>query len=394
MTVDIIQLLCNPFFGHAFGTEPVEVSGAPYYRLIPYAGQSFHRIVDYGILAAVIIIFIVKMIQSPKINSERYSVILTVMIIISAWETAYIFSRTPVDRAMTGFGVFGLLVYYLALIYRPMRLLDSMLANMASEMPDALFFFDGNDQCIWSNRPGIALVGIDPSNYEPVSARLHELFGDYSREAVSQHEIKVGDTTRSYVLEKHNVTDDRQRLIGSFLSIRDNTVEHETLQQEIYRATHDSLTSLYNRAGYDLLINSLDLKTTYLLLIDADSFKTVNDTCGHETGDRVLGKIADTIRHSFRSEDHICRIGGDEFVVFLVHTDERQKQLIISRINRINAELSAPADGLPPISISVGIAHGRDAEDPGELFERADRALYATKNNGKRGYTFYNDETA
>ena len=63
------------------------------------------------------------------------------MIITTIWETAYIFSRAPIDRAMIGFGVFGLLVYYLALFYRPLRLLDSMLANMASEIPEALFFF-------------------------------------------------------------------------------------------------------------------------------------------------------------------------------------------------------------------------------------------------------------
>ncbi len=386
--VDIVQLLCNPFFGHAFATEPIMAGGAPYYRLIPYAGQTFHRLVDYGILAAVIVIFTVKMIRSPRTTSERYSVILAAMIITAGWETAYIFSRTPVDRAMIGFGVFGLLVYFLALIYRPMRLLDSMLANMASEMPEALFFFDANGQCIWSNRQGIALAGISPDNYEPVADRLREMFGPYEQWSGAQRELSAGGMTRSYALEKHDVTDDRQRLIGSFLSVRDNTAEQETLQQEIYKATHDSLTALYNRAGYDLLLSSLDLKNTYLLLIDADAFKSVNDNYGHEAGDRVLRKIADTIRRNFRAEDCLCRIGGDEFVVFMAHTGEPQRSLIAARVNGINAELSDTADGLPAISVSVGIAYGGDAADPTQLFDRADRALYETKKRGKCGYTF------
>lgn len=94
--------------------------------------------------------------------------------------------------------------------------------------------------------------------------------------------------TGSFVLEKHMVTDERQRVIGSFLSVRDNTLEQETLQQEIFKATHDSLTGLYNRAGYDLLLSGLDMKTTSLLLIDADNFKSVNDTYGHEMGDKAL----------------------------------------------------------------------------------------------------------
>ncbi len=90
------------------------------------------------------------------------------------------------------------------------------------------------------------------------------------------------------MIEKHEVTDDRGRLIGSFLSVRDNTAEQETLQQEMFKATHDSLTDVYNRAGYDLLMSNLDYKKVVLLLIDGDMFKTVNDTYGHETGDRVL----------------------------------------------------------------------------------------------------------
>lgn len=387
LIIDVIQELCNPFFGHAFATEMIEVDGAPYYRLIPYIGQTFHRVVDYGILVAVMIIFIVKIIRSPRIESERYSVILAAMIIIAVWETAYIFSRTPVDRAMVGFGVFGLIVYYLALEYRPMRLLDSMLAHMASEMPDALFFFDANGTCIWANKPGIALVGLDGHNFESATERLRTLFGEYG--ATSQKKIAVDGITKCYALEQHSVMDDRQRLIGSFLSIRDNTAEQEILQKEIFKATHDGLTGVYNRSGYDLLLNSLELETTFLLLIDADGFKSVNDTYGHEVGDRVLKRIAETVRHSFRPNDHVCRIGGDEFVVFMTHADESKKSLIVSRIRQINAELGREVDDVPPISVSVGIAFGGDTDDPAELFEHADKALYQTKDRGKKGYTFY-----
>ncbi len=386
--IDVVQYAVNPFTGHCFATEAIDVGGRAYYRLLPYLGQTFHRVVDYGILAAVLVIFIVKVIKSPKINSERYSVILAAMVITTVWETAYIFSRTPIDRAMIGFGVFGLLVYYLALFYRPMRLLDSMLAQMASEIPDALFFFDASGQCIWANRPGMALTNIQSENYEPASDRLAAMFGDYAREETTQREVTLENHTRSFVLEKHMVTDERQRVIGSFLSVRDNTLEQETLQQEIFKATHDSLTGLYNRAGYDLLLSGLDMKTTSLLLIDADNFKSVNDTYGHEMGDKVLRRIADTIKRSFRTEDCVCRIGGDEFVVFMAHTGEKQRGLIVSRIDRINAELGRAMDDLPLISVSVGIAHGGTAE-PAQLFERADKALYETKSRGKRGYTFY-----
>ena len=292
---------------------------------------------------------------------------------------------------MIGFGVFGLLVYYLSLYYRPLRLLDSMLANMASGMPEALFFFDANCHCIWANRPAIALTGIEEDNFEAASGRLREMFGTYDGQASVQCEVTAGDATKSYILEKHSVTDDRGRPVGAFLSVRDNTAEQETLQQAMHKATHDGLTGLYNRSGYDLLMASLDLSTTYLLLIDADAFKSINDTCGHDVGDRALRRIADAIRRHFRADDCVCRIGGDEFVVFMTHTPARQRQSIVARLRRINEELAAAGDGLPSLSVSAGIAHGGEAADKTELFEHADRALYETKRRGKGGWTFYGD---
>ena len=70
---------------------------------------------------------------------------------------------------------------------------------------------------------------------------------------------------------------------------------------------------------------------------------------------------------------------------------EQQRQFITSRVERINRELGQTADGLPPVSVSVGIAHGKQAKDQSELFELADRALYETKRRGKRGLTFSGD---
>ena len=177
MLLDAAQLLCNPIFHHAFGIEAIELDGFSYYRLMPYLGQSFHRLVDYGILAAIIVLFIVKIVRTPRVYSERYWVILLTILITSAWETYYIFSRTPVDRSMIGFGAFGPMVFYFALYYRPLRLLDRLLAGIASQLPEALFFFDANGRCIWANPPGIELVKLDGRNFEPATDRLADKFG-------------------------------------------------------------------------------------------------------------------------------------------------------------------------------------------------------------------------
>lgn len=166
-------------------------------------------------------------------------------------------------------------------------------------------------------------------------------------------------------------------------------VFRKSVQHLNYKASHDELTRVYNRAAYDLLLSTLEKDSTYLLLIDADHFKDVNDNYGHETGDRVLCKIAETIRHNFRSDDFVCRIGGDEFVVIMVHTENSQEKLIVNKIGQINDELADTGDGLPAVSVSVGVAHGTQAGDLNALFECADSALYETKKNGRNGYTFF-----
>ena len=394
LLADSVQLLLNLIFHHAFGTEAVLVEGRYYHRLLPRLGQTIHRLLDYSILAAVLFIFLVVLIRSPRIHWEKYLIILLTIVLTAVWETAYIFSRAPVDRSMIGFGVFGVLVFYFSLYYRPLRLLDSMLANMASELPEGLFFFDSSRNCIWANRLGMELTRVGHGDYEKIPDRLKELFGDYVQSGKDQYQIRSGRKTKSYVLENHMLKDDRGRLIGSFLSVRDNTVDQIRLQKEVYKATHDSLTGMYNRAGYDMLLSGMDINTTYMLLIDVDSFKDVNDTYGHETGDQVLKKVAETIRRHFRSDDSACRIGGDEFVVFIMHAGEAQKLMIISRVNQINAELAKTSDGLPPLSISAGIAHGSEATDAAEWFEHADQALYETKRKGRKGYTFYTEKPA
>ena len=156
-----------------------------------------------------------------------------------------------------------------------------------------------------------------------------------------------------------------------------------------YKASHDELTGAYNRAGYDLLLSGIDLDSTYMMLLDIDNFKSINDTYGHETGDKVLVNLVNVLNSIFRDDDCICRIGGDEFVVFMVHSSGMPRKLIASKVKQINEELEKSGDGIPPISVSVGIVNGKDVTDIEKLFEKTDAAMYESKKKGKHTYTFY-----
>ena len=167
----------------------------------------------------------------------------------------------------------------------------------------------------------------------------------------------------------------------------------KSIEKLNFKASHDELTGAYNRAGYDLILSSLDMDSTAMLLFDADVFKGINDQFGHETGDKILQKITAVLQHNFRSDDYVCRIGGDEFVVLMVHIHQGSETLVRNKVSRINQALSDVTDGLPPVSLSAGVAYGED-QDPEELFRQADAALYYVKEHGKNSCCFYSEIAA
>ncbi len=152
-----------------------------------------------------------------------------------------------------------------------------------------------------------------------------------------------------------------------------------------HEASHDRLTGLFNRSAYEMMLESVDKDHMALILVDVDYFKSVNDTYGHDMGDRVLKRVADVLKHSFRSVDVICRIGGDEFVVIMTRADSTMRDLVRNKIARANEILRNPTDDLPPVSLSVGVAFS-DRENPkGDIFKDADTALYRVKEAGRNG---------
>lgn len=182
-----------------------------------------------------------------------------------------------------------------------------------------------------------------------------------------------------------------------FLAKTYNLIHHTNLQSKeklTYEATHDKLTGLYNRRGYDFLMDNLDLETSALLLFDIDRFKYINDTFGHDIGDKILTRVADTILENFRSQDYVCRIGGDEMAVIMVHSDSSLATLLESKVKKINKMLSIKKDAEPTVKISAGVAFGEPDITVEKLFKHADTCLYEVKNGTQNEISFYKSAKA
>lgn len=155
----------------------------------------------------------------------------------------------------------------------------------------------------------------------------------------------------------------------------------------------DALTGLWGRAYTEEAVSLLLERGTTggLMMIDIDNFKSVNDTYGHAAGDQMLQVLADTLRECSADGDVLCRIGGDEFMVFV--KDMTTKAEIRSRAMKILDRLHDRIDEFGfevNTSVSIGIAMApEDGNEFAELYNCADKALYYVKRNGKDSFHFF-----
>ncbi len=400
--IDCIQYIFNPFFHQAFTTEPITVDNRIYYSLNAFPGQTYHRIVCYGILLVAIAIFFMKIVTSPKIYVEKYAVILIALIFITLWETYYIVSKIPVDRSMIGFAAFAVLAFYFSLYYRPMRLLDQMLVNMVSNTKDAIYFFDKNRNCVWVNEPGRLLLDL-VGDFESVPARLRDMFGEKewsadewcAKEVIDYKNIydKNPENTsvkKYYYLEKHKVEDDRGEKIGSFISIRDITKEQLALEKERYNATHDSLTEMYTKEYlFQLFRNMLNEnpdREYYVIYANINDFKIVNDIFGNEFGDFVLKYIASIIQSQVQDKGICGRLVGDTFGI-CIPVDEFDEESFEKELTHFTV-----SDGTVEhyILMHLGVYKVNKKElEISYMFDRARIALSTIKNDYKTYIAFY-----
>ena len=150
-------------------------------------------------------------------------------------------------------------------------------------------------------------------------------------------------------------------------------------------AMHDQLTGLPNRRRAMDFLDKLGVDGAPLscLMIDLDHFKEVNDQQGHDTGDEVLQAVAREIQASFRTDDLVCRLGGDEFLVLCPHTPQHEAIRLGEKVRAAVEALALPA-GDGRVTLSIGVATSLDASDPPTVLLRAaDESLYGAKDRGR-----------
>ncbi|MDE3273271.1 diguanylate cyclase domain-containing protein [Pseudoalteromonas sp. G4] len=211
--------------------------------------------------------------------------------------------------------------------------------------------------------------------------------------------LKANNKLQSYQLElEAKVKKRTEQLEQSVNELKKEVTYRKELQSELeHESLHDSLTKLANRKYLFKKIDELSAKhlrnpqNIYLMYLDLDGFKQVNDNLGHPAGDAVLVEVSDRIQKMIRPYDFAARVGGDEFIIIFDENMTYDEVCTISQriIDAVCDRISSENQTVT-VGVSIGISSTvLNSLAPTDLIHYADIALYQSKANGKRQFTFH-----
>lgn len=221
---------------------------------------------------------------------------------------------------------------------------------------------------------------------------------------IDKHPRKIGDTKIAVLRDLAAMTMNEIELRVSLKhawELDDALLEQmlRAKQQAEHIAKHDALTGLGNRRKFDeafaVEINRVQRHGGKLciMMADIDHFKKINDRYGHSVGDEVLVRFGELLRLLMRPTDVVARIGGEEFVVLMPHTEISKAAATAERLRAYLAgRLVGPLK--EPVTVSIGVAQLEKREDCESLLRRADRALYHAKRSGRNNVAAANPQGA
>ena len=285
--------------------------------------------------------------------------------------------------------------------YRLLDLRPVARTHVVETMRDAVLVADAHGHVVDLNPAAARLLGqrVGELIGRPVAGLLSDFADPIGFPDPGVYELRQGDRNEELAMELAvtALQDARGLTAGRVLVFRDVT-ERRELERELRRLAYtDRLTGLPNRALFhDRLERALAMAkrrdaAVAILFLDLDRFKNINDSLGHEIGDRVLVMVAERLRRCLRAEDTLARLGGDEFAILLPEIADRRDTHLVT--DKCLAALSAPeviGEHELTVNASIGVAvFPQDGADVQHLLRSADAAMYRAKaRGGGRAETF------
>jgi diguanylate cyclase (GGDEF)-like protein/PAS domain S-box-containing protein len=245
---------------------------------------------------------------------------------------------------------------------------------------------------------------IDETTRKHVSHSLERLQTSGGSVSGSAHPVLLTREGQEVAVQESSapIRDRNGEVIGAVIVVHDVTQERRLKRALSYQATHDALTGLINRREFDvrlrdaLIVAQRGERHFSLLYVDLDQFKVVNDTCGHQAGDRLMRDVTSLLRARVRTQDTIARLGGDEFGILLDDTSVAQAGRIADSVRQaIHNYRFIWAGSTLTVGASIGVVEiNRNTDSVAAVLSAADIACYAAKESGRNRIHIYDGDGA
>ncbi len=263
---------------------------------------------------------------------------------------------------------------------------------LLDESSDPIFMVRADGTCIYANKVFADSVGKRLNKI--IGKRVRELFRKDEvhhlpaivKWVIESQETKVMDIRvpqkdgdHFYISTAKPIFNEKNEVVFVICSSKEIT-ERKRIEDELrYIISHDTLTGLYNRHFFQTELQRIQNSRQFpvsIVMIDVDNLEAANDRYGRKTGDAILIKLGTVLKDTFRTEEIIARIGGDEFAILLPETGEAEISDIIARLNR---DIEKEQD--PLLKLSLGSATAKEGDSLTDLMEQAENRLFQNKNS-------------
>ncbi|MGN0318431.1 MAG: TraX family protein [Lachnospira sp.] len=381
-----------------------------------YSGEFPRLVLDYGagfyafitFLGVIFVIGVIKMIQAFKKGSviERKRISLISVGICFPWIATlirYMGFTGGYEVSFLGIIIGSLCLIQALLKYGYFDSVQQAVTNVIYKSNEGLLVLDNNRNVLYYNSIVKKIFpGVTENNPISRDKLLENIIGKYFDKEGKLVERDIQDTVevedRIFEIKTEPILE-YGFTQGYMVRVFDYTIHYRSIEKLRISAHIDALTGLYDRELFKQKITAhlVDNGIGALYMVDIDFFKSVNDSFGHIVGDEALIALSNAIRTVFAGGNIFCRVGGDEFMMFVKNTED--EELLISYAEKLNEVYKENARNVASelsSSLSVGIVKTSsipEATKSDELFEKlyifADKALYHTKENGKNGYCIY-----
>ncbi len=380
----IVRSTADPASRLSYGTGPVKLAITIY---------------SYALILIATALVVRHVILSRGIMRKQFYALAFSSIIPWGANMWYMSGYSPdgLDVTPVAFTAMGLILFFSLFRYRLFDIMPVAYDLLFHRMSDGALVLDSKQRLVEINDAAQKVLGIGReaigSSAESAMKRWPDLLSRFENMDEGRVEVRLNDANDVlwFDVRISRLADRHGRVLGQMYVFSDITVKKRLEEELTQFATTDTLTGSFNRRmGFSILDKQIKLVRRMgaplsVCFIDIDDLKHVNDTRGHDEGDRYITRISQAIRDSIGELDSLCRLGGDEFLVILPQCTADQARIAWGRALKRIEDIGVNERAGYAMGASCGIAELRPGEtvSPDELVAEADRSMYLDKNARK-----------